>query len=176
VPFLMSLSFGRRAARWSVLGVLTTAWLLTLVVGRSSAADPSGGCATAAGVTACTFSFTGAQESWVAPSGVTSVTVDAYGAAGKQLTGAQTAGLGAHVQATLAVTPGATYYVTVGGAGAYGSTGGGFNGGGNGGTFPFPNDSFVNGSFGGGGGDPRAPNTTAKGRARNRYVSIQVRY
>jgi Glycine rich protein len=121
-----------------------------LALAGSAAAAPS--CSTTVGVTTCTFSYSGAQESWVAPTGVTSITVDAYGASGMQLTApsGRTNGLGAHVQATLAVTPGSTYYVTVGGAGGYGVGGGGFNGGGDGGTFDF--SGFGLGSLGGGGG------------------------
>jgi len=135
--------------------------VLVTVAVSTAAATPSGGCSTTAGITACTFSYSAAQESWVAPAGVSSVTVDAYGAAGHLLscdfadtTGChRNTGLGAHVQATVAVTPGTTYYVTVGGHGD--GTTGGFNGGGNGGTYDFGDPSggtFNFGEQGGGGG------------------------
>ena len=121
-----------------------------LALAGSAAAAPS--CSTTVGVTTCTFSYSGSQDSWVAPAGVTSITVDAYGASGMQLTApsGRTNGLGAHVRATLVVTPGSTYYVTVGGAGSYGVGGGGFNGGGDGGTVDFSGLGL--GSLGGGGG------------------------
>jgi hypothetical protein len=143
----------RAAVRFGLIGGLCAGVVFTLV--GSAAAIPSGGCSTAVGVTTCTFDYTGAQESWVAPSYVTSVTVNAYGASGQQLTGTQTTGLGAHVRATLSVTPGSTYYVTVGGRGTVDVSGadGGFNGGGDGGTIVSPCDVCgTPGEFGGGGG------------------------
>jgi hypothetical protein len=144
----MRIRFRRSGLRLVLLGLLVGGAMLALA--GSAAAAPS--CSTTVGVTTCTFSYSGAQESWVAPTGVTSITVDAYGASGMQLTApsGRTNGLGAHVQATLAVTPGSTYYVTVGGAGSYGVGGGGFNGGGDGGTFDFSGLGL--GSLGGGGG------------------------
>jgi len=93
-----------------------------------------------------TFAFTGGVQNWVVPTGVTSITVDVYGADGH---GAQ--GLGGRVQATHPVTPGETLYLYVGGAGT--ETTGGFNGGGSAGS---KND------HGGGGGasDIRRGGTT----------------
>ncbi|MDQ7779913.1 MAG: pre-peptidase C-terminal domain-containing protein, partial [Planctomycetota bacterium] len=64
-----------------------------------------------------TFSYTGAFQTWVVPAGVTSITVDAYGAeAGFSSPGPVThvPGKGGRTQATLTVTPGATLYVYVG--------------------------------------------------------------
>jgi RHS repeat-associated protein len=86
-----------------------------------------------------TFSYTGAAQTWTVPTGVTSVQVIADGAQGDGAFG----GLGAQVQATLAVTPGQVLNVYVGGAGA-GRTGG-FNGGGS-------LDPNAPGTVGGGGG------------------------
>jgi hypothetical protein len=72
-----------------------------------------------------TFSGTGAQQTWVVPTGVTSVTVQVDGAtsiAGR---------LGGRVTGTLAVTPAETLYIYCGGRGAQGNNlAGGFNGGG----------------------------------------------
>ncbi|QIG42419.1 hypothetical protein G5V58_06215 [Nocardioides anomalus] len=70
------------------------------------------------------FSYTGAEQQWVVPAGVTAVQVVATGAAG----GGPGGGLGATAAATVPVTPGAVLYVEVGGAGT--SVAGGFNGGG----------------------------------------------
>lgn len=100
----------------------------------------------------CTFSYTGAAESWVVPAVVTSATFDVWGAAGgRGLFQTTVGGRGAHVQATLGVTPGETLVVSVGGAGAVAGTAGagGFNGGGAGGT------SFHTSAGGGGASDVR---------------------
>src|SRR5438034_247935 len=138
-------------ARTGLFGLVAV--VVLVVAGSVSApAGATPGPVCAAGTCTVTFAETGAQDSWVAPAGVASITVDAYGASGFQLTepSGRTQGLGAHVQATLAVTPGHTYYVTVGGAGSFGVGGGGFNGGGDGGTFD--TSGFGLGSIGGGGG------------------------
>lgn len=74
--------------------------------------------------TSTTFSYTGTQQTWVVPAGVTSVYVDAYGASG----GGTAPGLGGRVRTTITTTPGETLYIYVGGQGAVGS--GGYNGGG----------------------------------------------
>ncbi len=98
------------------------------------------------------FSYTGAVQTWTVPTGVTSVNIDAQGAAGGAATsslGVTTPGKGGRVRGTLAVTPGTVLYVYVGGAGGAGlSTGatGGFNGGA--GTASY----FSTYSGGGGGG------------------------
>ena len=80
----------------------------------------------------CTYSSTGAEQSFTVPAGATRITVEAIGASG----GGNARG--ADVSAPLTVTPGSTLYVEVGGSGAVGGTTGtsgpgGFNGGGDGG-------------------------------------------
>jgi hypothetical protein len=79
-----------------------------------------------------TFNFTGGQQTWLVPAGVTTVDIDARGAAGASTTQSSPGGKGGRVQTTVAVTPGETLFIYVGGAGA-GSVGG-FNGGGQGGA------------------------------------------
>ena len=86
--------------------------------------------------TTVTFNYTGAQQTWVVPAGVTSVNVVAEGAQGFDASGAL-GGRGGRATGTLAVTPGQTLYIYVGGRGTFASganviMGGGFNGGGNG--------------------------------------------
>ncbi|MBI4833967.1 MAG: hypothetical protein HY811_04000 [Planctomycetes bacterium] len=95
--------------------------------------------------TVITYNYTGGQQSWVVPAGVISITVDAKGARGGFGWQDDTSGgNGARVQTTIAVTPGQTLYIYVGGAGAdWDVGGGGYNGGGSGGS---------GGGFGGGGG------------------------
>ncbi|MBL7809091.1 MAG: HYR domain-containing protein, partial [Saprospiraceae bacterium] len=83
------------------------------------------------------FDYTGAEQTWVVPAGVTSIMVNAIGAKGGD--GASTqGGLGGQVTATLAVTPGETLRIYVGGQGntcddisPSPCQNGGFNGGGN---------------------------------------------
>ncbi|WP_400193789.1 beta strand repeat-containing protein [Hymenobacter sp. B81] len=89
--------------------------------------------------TAVTFGYTGAPQTYTVPAGVYSLTVEAKGAQGGSHTYAppfnmsEAGGLGARVQATLAVTPGQVLDIRVGGAGGYinsGTLAGGYNGGG----------------------------------------------
>ena len=84
-----------------------------------------------------TFSYTGSSQTWVVPSGVTSITATAYGAAGG--TGcydglSYPGGTGGAITSTLTVTSGSTLYIYVGGAGLSSTmttsyaVAGGFNG------------------------------------------------
>ena len=95
-----------------------------------------------------TFSHTGAVQTWVVPSGVTSVNITAFGAQGNaNAAGVSMGGLGGSASGTLAVTPGETLFINVGGGGITSVTGG-FNGGGNGGS----TGTCLNARGGGGGG------------------------
>ena len=103
-----------------------------------------------------TFSFTGSEQTYVVPSGVTALSVDAIGAPGASGLsdgnglGAGVGGKGAEATGVVPVTPGETVYVEVGGpgspAGDAGVVAGGFNGGGTG----------AGGGAGGGASDLRA--------------------
>jgi hypothetical protein len=102
------------------------------------------------------FDYTGAEQQFVVPTGVTSVTIQAFGAQGGTLAnGVNTSGSGGSVTATIPVTPGETLFVYVGGQGVAASSGvpgvGGFNGGGSGGGAP----TTGVGAGGGGGSDVR---------------------
>ena len=98
-----------------------------------------------------TFNYTGAQQTYVVPAGVFSVHIDAQGASGWSGPTNQ-GGFGGSAVGDLAVVPGQTLYIYVGGQGTLATAdqvpaGGGFNGGGNGMTNDVgPND------VGGGGG------------------------
>lgn len=83
-----------------------------------------------------TFNYTGAMQTYVVPSGVTSVQIELFGAEGYG-----SLGYGGQLQAEVPVTPGETLEIYVGGAGT--PTLGGFNGGG---------DTGGNTGYGGGGG------------------------
>jgi hypothetical protein len=77
--------------------------------------------------------YTGAAASWRVPEGVTSVTIDLYGAqGGSQADTAHAApgGPGAHLHARLSLGPGQALMIVVGGRPVPGSGAGGFNGGG----------------------------------------------
>jgi len=94
-----------------------------------------------------TFNYTGAQQTLTVPAGVTAVSIEAYGAQGgtARSGNGNLGGKGGYAKGNLAVTPGQTLYVYVGGqgGGAYNTIleGAGWNGGGH-----------SNGSGDGGGG------------------------
>jgi Glycine rich protein len=95
-------------------------------------------CAPAATAATQTFFYTGAEQSFKVPAGVTTVGIVAIGGSGGRAAGAG-GGLGgkpAEVSGNLSVTPGETLYVEVGSNGLDASLEiggfGGFNGGGNG--------------------------------------------
>ncbi len=77
------------------------------------------------GSTTATFNYTGAQQSFTVPVGITSITVDAQGAQG-----GGNGGLGGRAIATIPVTPGEVLQVWVGGRPTAQLGPGGFNGGG----------------------------------------------
>jgi hypothetical protein len=112
-------------------------------------ADPS--------IHATTFQFTGNVQDWVVPNGVTSVSIKAYGASGGSDT--QPGGRGGFASGDLAVTPGETLHLYIGGRGndCTSGAGGGYNGGGNAGP---------SGCSGGGGGatDVRVNDTAISNR------------
>lgn len=106
------------------------ALLVTLLAGASSAQAITQ-----------TFTYTGGEQSFVVPAGVTQLQVLLVGGSGGE--GGVAGGVAAKVTAALEVTPGQTLYVEVGGIGKDSGEGGGggFNGGATGG-----------GGAGGGGG------------------------
>ncbi|MCW2997679.1 MAG: hypothetical protein JWN65_1228, partial [Solirubrobacterales bacterium] len=101
------------------------------------------------GATTTTFGFCGGEQSFVVPTGTTSMTVTVIGSRSGTTFGTSYA-LGGEVTTTIPVTGGQTYYVVVGGPGgdsaSSGDTPGGYNGGGRG---------QASGSGGGGASDIR---------------------
>ncbi|SRX76039.1 HYR domain-containing protein [Aequorivita antarctica] len=73
-----------------------------------------------------TFTYTGVLENWIVPAGVTSITVEAFGAQG----GSTIGGLGAYMKGDFSVTPGNQLKILVGQQGlvdyGYGGGGGSF--------------------------------------------------
>ena len=112
---------------------------------------------TATPIRSQTFNFTGAEQQFTVPTGVTSVTIDAFGAQGGEGFGwTNVFSLGGRSVATIAVTAGETLFVYVGGQGGNGASGlagaAGFNGGGSGGLGA---DAVFGGGGGGGASDVR---------------------
>ena len=79
-----------------------------------------------------TFNYTGGQQSWTVPAGVFAISVDMEGAEGSRNTNYNNrGGYGGKAVATVAVTPGQTVYIYVGGWPGNSQSSGGYNGGGN---------------------------------------------
>lgn len=112
------------------------------------------------------FAYTGSLQTYVVPSGITSIQVDMAGGAGGGASNTEPGGgrAGGRVQATIPVTPGQTLYVAVGGAGIgaftcagagsdqYGARAGGWPGGGSSGNptwYYYPGCISTGGSGGG---------------------------
>jgi len=107
-----------------------------------------------------TFKYTGKEQEFKVPEGVSSITVDARGAAGGESGGSDfnhaVGGMGARVQGTVAVTAGETLQINVGGqGGTEGNQEGGWNGGGYGGANGEHGDSYQVAGGGGGASDLR---------------------
>lgn len=108
-----------------------------------------------------TFDYTGSYHAWTVPSGVSAITIEAYGAQGGTATSGNgyLGGYGGYAKGDLAVTPGQTLYFYVGGQGTgvgnFILGGGGWNGGGH-----------AQGSADGGGGasDVRSGGTNLSNR------------
>lgn len=111
-----------------------------------------------------TYTYTGAMQSWVVPAGVSEVTIEAWGAQGGGSYDCSNlyeddGGLGGYAEGTLAVSPGQTLEIYVGGEptdpGNITPRPGGYNGGGDGGTY---------GSGGGGASDVRVSGSSLADR------------
>ncbi len=118
-----------------------------------------------AGESSTVFAYTGAEQTFTVPGGVSSVSVTATGAAGGGPSSGTslTAGRGAVVTGSVAVTPGQVLFVEVGGTGGIPS--GGFNGGGDGAT---RNSLSVGG--GGGASDVRLVSRASGGSLGSRQI------
>jgi hypothetical protein len=143
--------------------------------------------ATSAAATTQIFSYTGSEQTFTVPSGVSTIHVLAIGGQGGKA--GASGGSGAEVQGNLSVKPGQTLYVEVGGEGGSGSivSPGGFNGGGDGAgggggasdvrTVPrseglFPDTRLIIAAGGGGGGSTGSEGAGAGGAAEAPGESI----
>ena len=107
---------------------------------------------TCSGTQSDTFQYTGAQQTFTVPPGITSVRIQTWGAQGGA-NWVNNVNFGGYVAGDVAVTPGSTLYIYVGGQAS--TTVGGFNGGGSG---------EGAGKGGGGGTDVRIGGTTYNDR------------
>lgn len=125
------------------------------------------------------FNYTGSQQTWTVPPGVTSITATLIGGAGGSTVGNSNSsgGKGGYLQATINVTSGNTIYLYIGGKGTNSNItdqqdinhSGGFNGGGTGGKdIDLDNNNnqlqVRNGSGGGGATDIRINGTALTNR------------
>lgn len=97
--------------------------------------DPGDFCDAACAIESRTFSFTGAEESFVMPAWATALQIEAWGAQGGGSACCDPpddddGGLGGHAVGTVEVAAGTDVHVFVGGAGTAGEGPGGWNGGG----------------------------------------------
>ncbi|NOQ72760.1 MAG: T9SS type A sorting domain-containing protein [Crocinitomix sp.] len=108
-----------------------------------------------------TFDYTGAVDSYTVPAGITSISIQAYGAQG----GNDNGGLGAGIYGEFEVTPGDVLNISVGQQGVVNNCGGpDASGGGGGGSFVWDADDavlpFVAAGAGGGGNENWAGDCT----------------
>ena len=142
---------GRRLAAAAVVAMLVA---VATSAGAARAALPSN-CSETGGTVTCGFGVTGGAQTWTVPTAVTSATFDVFGAQGG---GANISdgGAGGEAKATIAVTPGASIEIVVGGQGGFFSSGdAGFNGGGAGGAPGTGGNNTAGGAGGGGASDVR---------------------
>lgn len=115
--------------------------------------------------TGTTFNYTGSQQTYVVPVGVTSARIEAYGAAGGNGVYTNTPGYGGKASAIFTTTPGETLYIYVGNQGGSGGVNvgaGGWNGGASGGTSSYY--QCYDGGGGGGSSDVRRGGTALANR------------
>jgi hypothetical protein len=142
-------SYGTGAFSLSPSGLTTTTTYYVCAYATNSAGTTYGDQVSFISLIQTDYSYTGGQQTFVVPAGVTSITIEAWGAQGGDAAG----GLGGYTTGTLSVSQGQTLYLYVGGQGATNQSGG-FNGGGSGGYDT--NGGGTSGSGGGGASDVRS--------------------
>lgn len=110
----------------AVLGVLLLAGSGRSALAGTKAGLPSD-CSQSGSTVTCSFSYTGAEQAFAVPKGITHLRVTAVGAAGfnNAPQGGGTGGAGGTASATISVTPQSDLYVEVGGTGGDGGWNGG---------------------------------------------------
>jgi Glycine rich protein len=153
----------RQVSIWSFRHAALRICVATMLAGCSGSQLPTGAKITSA-ITEVqshrrTLQYTGGEQSFKVPAGVTSINVDALGAAGGTYASHQPS-RGGRVRAAIPVQPGETLHVFVGGVGGGSSGLGGFNGGGNGAIYT----GICTGLGGGGASDVREGGKTLRDR------------
>ncbi|WP_051221335.1 glycine-rich protein [Conexibacter woesei] len=166
--------FASSLSRRAIVCAAAALIVLPAAAGTASAAPalPDGCTLGTARVVTCTYASTGAEQTFAVPDGVASIDVHATGGHGGQYPGIASGGAAGAVEVDgLAVTPGATLYVEVGGVGVPAPCGGrqtpgGWNGGGAGGDDAWGmncTNKRINPSPGFSGGGATDLRTTARG-------------
>lgn len=106
---------------------------------------------------AVNFEYTGAEQTWTVPAGITTVTIEVWGAQGGGYT--TPGGLGGYAKGDRTVTPGEILHIFVGGQGSSSGASAIVNGGFNGGGYSYGFDGNAYGASGGGATDVRAGGT-----------------
>jgi hypothetical protein len=170
---------GRRRVVALISGAGITAAMAVGVPAAASAAtaapmDLPAACNLSGSLVACAYNYTGSEQMFTVPAGVSMVRVNAIGAAGGTNGTIGTGGTGGSAYAPLPVTPGETLYVEVGGPGldasstrGTGAQAGGFNGGGAGSAAD--TTSFAPAS-GGGASDVRTSPSADMGSLTTRLI------
>jgi hypothetical protein len=160
----------RRRVVALVSGVGVTVALAVAVPGLASADPPPPPCIPSQGTFTCSYVYTGGEQTFVVPSGITSVKVIAIGAAGGADGSGNPGGEGEKVTGTLTgLSSGQTLYVEIGQQPDTATTGSGynlpgsFNGGGG------PGYGGVAGA-GGGASDVRTISSTQNGSLASRLI------
>ena len=115
--------------------------VLAMAMGLAALAVPS---LASASLITDTYSYSGADQNWTVPAGVTSLVVSMWAGGGGGANASSYGSAGVYLNGNLAVTPGESLVIDVGGGGQSQSAGG-FGGGGSGGT-------YISVHAGGGGG------------------------
>lgn len=174
VPRSRFRAVGRAGLAGAVGAAAFGAAALGLSAGFAGATDTDplpAGCAATGSTVTCSYAYTGEEQTFTVPQGVTGVEVAATGGrGGAGASGAAPGGVGAVIRGHLEVTPGQQLFLMVGGNGVtatgdIASAPGGFNGGGTGG-------GGFGGAGGGGGGasDVRTQPAAATGSLASRVL------
>ncbi|MGY1905459.1 pentapeptide repeat-containing protein, partial [Modestobacter sp. SYSU DS0903] len=170
-----------RSALRSTLGLTGVTGLLSagLVLGTTAPALADDACQRDAATVTCTYSFTGGEQVFVVPAGVSLLDVTAIGGTGGRALGASSAARPVRVAGELPVQPGQTLVVSVGGDGGVPTLStegvptpggaGGFNGGARGGS-ALGVPGHVSGAGGGGASDVRLISRTEPGSLESRLL------
>lgn len=155
-PTVLSTLLRQASSRRRVLGAIALLSTASVLLVAGAPAEAASSCVAGGPSTSTALGYTGSEQCYVVPAGVTSAQIVAVGGSSTYFGGNAD---GAKVTGTVAVTPGSTLYVEVGGAPDVSSVSnalgfaGGFNGGGAGGDGSGGSGGDNGGAGGGGASD-----------------------